>query len=126
MLAAKEEITFMFYLLFCCYLLLTSLGLLLIKLGGSGTNLSLEPQTFSLVMSYRLVIGLLCYICSFLLFTFILQKRNLSMIYPLSAGIVNVVSVVLGVVVLKEKITLSGALGIALVIAGVILMSLKR
>ncbi len=116
----------MFYLLFCCYLLLSSLGLLLIKLGGNGTSLSFEPQTFSMVMSYRLVIGLCCYICSFLLFTFIVQKRNLSLIYPLSAGIMNVISVLLGVVVLKEKITISGALGIALVIAGVVLMSLKR
>jgi len=116
----------MFYLLFCCYLLLSSLGLLLIKLGGSGTNLSFEPRTFSLVMSYRLVIGLLCYICSFLLFTFILQKRDLSLIYPLSAGIVNVASVVLGVVVLKERVTTIGAIGIALIIAGVILLSWKR
>jgi len=118
--------TLWFYLLFSCYLFLSSLGLLLIKLGGSGTNFSFAPQTFSLVMSYRLVIGLCCYICSFLLFTFIIQKRNLSLIYPLSAGIMNIVSVVLDVVVLKEKITTTGALGIALVIAGVVLMSLKR
>lgn len=115
----------MFCLLFCCYLLLTSLGLLLIKLGGRGTSLSFEPQTFSMIMSYQLVIGLCCYICSFLLFTFILQKKDLSLIYPVSAGVVNVISVVLGVVVLKEKISVFGLIGIALVIAGVVLLSLK-
>ncbi len=116
----------MFYLLFCCYLILSSLGLLLMKMGGSGTNLSFEPQAFSLVMPYRLMIGLLCYIGSFLLFTLILQKSNLSLIYPVSAGIMNIVSVVLGVIVLKEKITTAGAIGISLIIAGVVLLSLKR
>lgn len=116
----------MFYILFCCYLLLSSLGLLLIKLGGSGTSLSFETHAFSMVMSYRLIIGLFCYICSFLMFTFILQKRNLSLIYPLSAGIMNLISVVLGVVVLKERVSITGAIGIALVITGVILLSWKR
>lgn len=115
----------MFYLLFCCYLLLSGLGLLFLKLGGNGTNLSFDPHAFSLVMSYRLVIGLFFYICSFLLFTFILQKRDLIWIYPLGAGILNIVVVLLGVVVLKEKITITGAIGIALVIAGIVLMSLK-
>lgn len=115
----------MFYLLFCCYLLLSSLGLLFLKLGGSGTNLSLDSHTFSLVMSYRLLIGLFFYVCSFLLFTFILQKRDLSWIYPLGAGIMNIVVVVMGVAVLKEKITITGAVGVAFVIVGIVLMSLK-
>jgi len=38
----------------------------------------------------------------------------------------NVVSVMLGVIVLKERITVTGAVGIALVIAGVVLLNLKR
>lgn len=115
----------MFYVLFCSYVLLSTLGLLLMKLGGSSTSLSFEVHTFSMVMSYRLIIGLLCYICSFLLFILILQRKDLSLIYPLSAGIVNVVSVVLGVVVLKEKISPFGLIGIVLVIAGVVLLSLR-
>ena len=116
----------MFYLLFGCYLCLSCFGLLFIKLGGSGTSLSLDSGMFSMMISYRLMIGLFCYICSFLLFTFIIQKRDLSWVYPLGAGIMNVATVLLGVVVLKEKITVTGAIGIALVIAGVILMSVKR
>lgn len=115
----------MFYVLFICYIILSSLGLLLIKLGGNGTSFSFEMNAFSMAMTYRLIIGLLCYICSFLLFTLILQKKDLSLIYPLSAGIVNVVSVVLGVVVLKEKISIFSLIGIALVIAGIVFLSLR-
>ena len=61
-----------------------------------------------------------------MLYIVILQKRDLSYIYPLSAGIVNVVSVMVGVIVLKEKISLTGYLGIAAIIIGVVLLNIKR
>lgn len=115
-----------FYALFVCYVLLSTLGLLLIKLGGNGTMFALEPQTISMQIDFRYAIGLACYILSFLLFTVILSKRELSWIYPVSAGIINIVSVILGVAVLKETVSSTEIVGITLVIAGTILMSARR
>ena len=116
----------MFYILFCCYILLSTCGLLLIKQGGNETAFSLGAQTLTMHIEYKFVVGLVCYILSFFLFTFILQKRDLSLIYPLSAGIVNVISVILGVVVLKETISITGVIGIILVISGVVVLCIGR
>lgn len=115
-----------FLLLLLCYLLATSMGLLLIKLGGAGTSFSIASQSISMQMDFKLIIGLMCYAASFVLFSVILQKQNLSIIYPLCAGVVNIVSVVLGVVVLRETISNTGIIGIALIIVGIVLMNLGR
>lgn len=116
----------MFIILLICYILLTSAGLLMIKLGGSATSVSLAAQGISMQMDFRLLMGLVCYAASFILFTVILQKQNLSVVYPLCAGIVNVFSVVLGMIVLKESVSPTGMAGIGLVILGIVLMNWGR
>lgn len=116
----------MFFILYVLYLILTCLGLILLKIGGQGTDIKVLNSIFSRQMDYKFIIGIICYAISFLLYVVILQKRDLSYIYPLSAGIVNVVSVVAGVFVLKEKITFTGFLGIAAIIIGVVLLNIKR
>ena len=115
----------MFIVLLICYIL-TSVGLLMIKMGGSETSISLMSQGISMQMDFKLIIGLISYVVSFLLFTIILQKQNLSFIYPLSAGVVNVISVVLGIIVLKETVSVTGMIGVGLVILGIIFMNLGR
>lgn len=116
----------MFYILFCCYILLSSLGLVLIKLGGSGTNFALGSQALSIQADFKFIIGLVCYVLSFLLFAFILQKRDLSFIYPLSAGVSNIISVICGVFILKESISVTEIIGIVIVTFGVITLNLGR
>lgn len=115
----------MFYILFICYIVLSSLGLLFIKLGGSGTNFLVQTNIVSLNISYKLILGLIFYICSFLLYVWVVQKKNLSIIVPLSAGIGNVVSVLLGILVLKEKLSSFGLIGVTLVIIGVVFLTWK-
>ena len=116
----------MFYILYILYLLLTCLGLIFLKMGGQSTDIKISEFIFSMQIDCKFVIGLICYVISFLLYIVVLQKRDLSYIYPLSAGIVNVVSVMVGVIVLKEKISLTGYLGIAAIIIGVVLLNIKR
>lgn len=115
----------MFYILFILYLVLTSCGLLYIKLGGQSTSASITNSIFSIQLDFRLIIGLICYVLSFLLYTIILQKRDLSYIYPISAGIINIISVLMGVIILKEKISTSGIVGIAAIVIGVVLLNAK-
>lgn len=115
----------MFYILFILYLVLTSCGLLYIKLGGQSTSASITNSIFSIQLDFRLIIGLVCYVLSFLLYTIILQKRDLSYIYPISAGIINIISVLMGVIILKEKISTSGIVGIAAIVIGVVLLNAK-
>lgn len=116
----------MFFVLFILYILLSTCGMLLIKLGGSGTSIEFATKNMSMQFSYQLIIGLFCYIVSFLLFTIILQKKDLSIIYPICAGVVNVVTVLLGVFVLKEKISPLGITGVAFTVLGIILLNIRR
>lgn len=116
----------MFWLLFISYIILTSLGLILLKLGGQSTYIKLSGLIFTMQMDWKFVIGMICYAASFLMYMVILQKRDLSYIYPLCAGIVNVVSVTVGIFILKEKVTITGVAGIAAIVIGVILLNIKR
>ena len=105
--------------------MLSCSGLLFIKLGGSGTSISLLGGTLKVSMDIRLLIGLCCYIFSFFLFTYIIQKQNLSYIYPISAGVVNIISVILGILVLKEEVSIYSIIGTGVVILGIILMNIR-
>lgn len=51
-------------------------------------------------------------------------KKDLSFIYPLSAGCINVLSVVMGVFFLKETISYIGIAGIFFTILGIILLNI--
>lgn len=115
----------MFYILFIIYLALTSLGLLFIKLGGQQTHISVANSLLSMQMDIKFVVGLVFYVLSFFLYTIILQKRDLSYIYPVSAGIVNVLSVLMGVIILKEKLTTPGVIGIIAIVIGVVLLNVR-
>jgi len=102
------------------------MGLLMIKMGGATTSISIKTQGISLQLNFKFIIGLISYAASFVLFTLILQKQNLSVIYPLCAGIVNIISVALGIFFLKETISTPGIIGVVLVIIGIVLMNLGK
>ena len=115
----------MFYFVYVLYLVFSCLGMILMKIGGEDTQISLLHSELSLKVDIRLLIGLCSYVLSFILFTWILQKKDLSILYPTSAGIINVITVVLGVCLFKEKITVTSAIGVIGVIIGVILMNIR-
>jgi len=70
-------------------------------------------------------IGFVCYIGSFLLFTRIVVIFDLSYIFPLCTGIVQVVTLIASYYVFKEKISVYGLIGASLIIIGVIVMNIK-
>lgn len=114
-----------FIIEYVAYIVLTCMGLVFIKIGGKGCSFSSAGSVLSMKMDYRLVLGLICYALSFILYTIILQKKDLSYIYPLSAGIINVVTVIAGVLILKEKINLMGIIGVVAIVIGVTLLNIK-
>lgn len=110
-------------ILFICYVLLASSGLVLFKLGSSNTNLSLNIFSITINYSVKMLFGLLCYGCSFIIWMLIVSKMNLTIAMPLSVAIVNTLVVVGSTLVLKEKITLTQGIGIFIVILGVCIMT---
>lgn len=111
--------------LFALYVLLASSGLILFKL-GSTNGTSIKILSFTINFSWKMLLGILCYGFSFLLWLYIVSKMNLTIAMPLSVALVNTLVVVESCLVLKEKITLTQGIGILIVIAGVCVMTYGR
>ncbi len=113
------------YLLIPVYLLLTTSGLIFMKLGANPGTLNFKDGVISASMSSVSAIGFICYICSFLLFTRLVVMFDLSWIYPLTAGIVQVLTLLASYFIFKENISTFGLVGTILVIVGIIVMNIK-
>lgn len=107
------------------YLILTVSGLILMKMGGNTGTFSIENKDINFGINIISALGFICYICSFLLFTKIIGMFDLSYIYPIITGIVQILSLVLSSVVLKEKISWQIIVGAIIVIAGILIMNIK-
>lgn len=109
------------------YVCLSAMGLTLIKVGlGKQTSLSLDPNGFSLSFSWILVAGMCLYILSFLTSLLVMKGMNLSIYYPLSAGLIYILVCVLSVIVLKEKIGMIQLIGMAVIFAGILIMNIQK
>lgn len=113
------------YVLVGIYLILSISGLVFMKLGGNPGTLAVKDGNINFGMNIVSAIGFICYIGSFLLFTRIVIIFDLSYIFPICTGIVQVITLVISYYVFKENISLYGIVGASLVIIGIIIMNIK-
>lgn len=113
------------YVIIVVYLIFTTMGVILMKLGGNPGTISFKAGEIGLSMNFISAIGFCCYICSFLLYTRLVVMFDLSYIVPISTGIVQVVTLIASSIVFKETIKTQGYLGAILVIIGVIVMNMN-
>lgn len=107
------------------YILLTITGLVLMKLGGNTGSILIENMRFSFTMNFISLIGFISYILSFLLFTNIVVKFDLSYIMPITSGLIQVLTLLSGFFIFNEVISTKGIIGASLVICGIIVMNIK-
>ena len=105
------------------YMILTLSGLVLMKYGGNPGSVSVKDGSINVGMSIISMIGLICYICSFLLFTRIVIMFDLSYIMPICTGIIQILTLVASYIVFKEQLTKTGIIGA--VIVGILIMNYK-
>lgn len=110
-------------ILFILYVILSSSGLILFKLGTNSPNIHIHLLNFDILFSIKSLIGIFCYGFSFILWLIIVSRMNLTVAMPLSIAIVNTLVVFLSCILLKEKITMTQGIGIFIVIFGVCIMS---
>lgn len=113
-------------IMFISYVILASSGLILFKLGSISSNLTLKIFDLTINYSIKMILGLLCYGFSFILWMLIVSRMNLTIAMPLSVAIVNTLVVLESCLILKEKITPIQGIGIFIIIIGVSLMSIKK
>ena len=109
------------------YVCLSAAGLMLIKLGlGKNSTLLLNKGGFDLTLSWTLVLGAVIYVISFLLSMVVMKGMNLSLFYPLSAGLIYIAVCVASYLVLKEKISVQQLIGMVVILAGIVIMNIGR
>lgn len=109
------------------YLVLTVSGLVLYKFGANQSfALSIGKGSFTLNMSLISVLGLLCYLFSFLLYMLVLPRFDLSFIMPFTSAITYIAVFVLSSTLLKEAVSTNRIIGAAVILVGIILMNIKK
>lgn len=115
------------YILIGIYLALSVGGLTLFKLGTEKDFLvSITNGIFNFKISFISILGLLCYLCSFLMYMFLISKFDMTYIVPVTTGIVQVVTFIVAISIFNETVTLSKVAGTALILIGVLIINFKK
>lgn len=112
--------------LFVVYIVLTVTGVTLMKLGGNSGTIAIKEGLFNFNISLISMLGFVCYICSFLLFTRLVLMFDLSYFMPISAGITQIFSLIVAYSIFKEDISIQAVIGASFIILGIIAMNWKR
>lgn len=107
------------------YLLFTIGGLTFMKLGGNSLSLTFK-NGITFKIGFITTLGFLMYILSFLLWQKLIVIFDLSFIYPITIGIVQIAVLILAIFLFNENINFMNIIGILLVIIGIIFISIKK
>ncbi len=122
----KEEMKMGNIILIALYLIFSVSGVVLFKLGtDKGFVVSVSTGVFNLKISLISILGLICYVCSFLMYMFLIAKFDMSYIVPVTTAIVQVATFILAIVIFKESLTITKVIAIALIVLGVGIMNIK-
>lgn len=112
--------------IFIAYFILTVSGVVFMKLGAANPlSLTLKP-TFHFSVGYLSLLGYTLYICSFILWTKIITMFDLTYVVPIATGIVQILTFIAAIVILKEKVSIYSILGIIAIVGGILLLNFKK
>lgn len=109
------------------YVLATSLGLIVLKLGTeSGAPIEFVDKKLHFNISFYAILGILLYGLSFLLYIYLISKNDLGYIIPLTTALVYIIIFFASFIIFKEAFTATKILGIALIVGGLVLLNIKH
>lgn len=105
------------------YVIFAVTGSTLLKYGGLEHIKTLFTVPFvNINISLVTLIGFICYGLSFLIYTVLLNKFDLSFISPLTVALVYILLMITAFVIFKEPITITKIIGCSLILIGILLM----
>lgn len=107
------------------YIIFSVSGSTLLKLGSSTKPLFTVPFVSMGISTYTFI-GFICYGLSFIFYTILLSKFDLSFISPLTVGIVYILLMLTAFIFFHEQITAYKLLGSSLILIGILLMVVKK
>lgn len=115
----------MLILMFAVAVAANTLGTILIKIGSSkisSINLSLG-SIWSIMSNSHILAGIFFYAASFPAYSYILQKLNVSVAYPVFASAAFASVILVSSLFLKETLTILQISGLILIIGGIVLLA---
>lgn len=111
-------------ILFILYVILSSSGIILFKLGSTAVEFTLTDKIVGFNMSYTSLLGLLCYLISFVLWMVIIGKNDVSYIVPIGLAATNVTIMLGATFFLGEAFSLYKIIGLGLILGGIVFLNL--
>jgi len=109
------------------YVLCSVSGSTLLKFGSSTAVKTLFTiPIINLNISLTSLIGFISYGLSFVFYTILLSKFDLSFISPLTVGIVYVLLMITAFIFFKEEITVVKIIGSGLILLGILMIIIKK
>lgn len=111
-------------LIIALYVLTTSLGLVILKMGAdAGVPINIANNKLTFNINAYTVSGVLLYGLSFLLYTYLISKYDLGYIIPLAASFVYILIFFASYLIFKESFTATKIAGISLIIVGLVFLN---
>jgi len=107
------------------YAIFTVLALIFVRMSG-GIELTISNSVFNIKVAWQMIVGLVFYVASFILYLFIIPRLTFTNTFPILNGALYMMIVISGVLVFNEKITLQHILGICLILVGIVVLGLIR
>ncbi|AFQ46126.1 transporter [Desulfosporosinus sp. HMP52] len=99
-------------------------GQTLWKLGASGKEIHSLGQLLRLFLSPYVISGLMVYAVASVLWIYILNKGELSYVYPIQST-AFIFALLIGTTIFKEQLTASKVIGVIVICLGVIIITRK-
>lgn len=116
----------MFVIILVLYALLSVGGLTLFKIGAQrAMNVCITGTVLSLQISWLSLVGLMMYVCSFLIYMGLVSKIQLSYLTPITTGVVYTLTLAVAILVFHEPMTTLKLVGVLFILCGIILMNMK-
>ncbi len=112
-------------LLIVAYVLFAVSGSTLLKYGGIANVKKFLIPLININVSWITLLGFFFYGISFIVYTILLNKFDLSIISPITVALVYIFLMITAFIVFKEPFTVKKIIGSALVLVGILLMIKK-
>lgn len=119
----KNTTSIIFFLL---YAIISSSGLVLFKSGSENLKVNYIKGLLNLEISSQVLIGILCYGLSFIMWLLIVNKLDLTYAMPLGVGLTNIFVIIGSKFILKEEITINKIIAIVLIVIAVFIINIDK
>ncbi len=109
------------------YVIFSAGGLILLKIGTSREFLiEISRGVLHVKLNIVLLSGMVLYVISFITSLIVMKSMNLSIFYPVSAGLVYIVVCFASYFILKEKMGIKELIGMVLILTGIVVMNIGK